>query len=188
MIPAPSGGGLSHMSGGRWGARDASRGQLDPRDPSCDDEVDDRAEVHVDPEEALRESTRRCLKLVEGARGCREVGDATTGSGAGDRRGARPGEVEGGARRGAPRANALCERFLGSVRRECLDHMLIMSETHLRRLAASYVSYFTDARPHQGIEQRVPRRTQVVATASEIGEVIVVPVLGGLHHDYRRAA
>ena len=88
----------------------------------------------------------------------------------------------------APRANAVGQRFLGSVRRECLDHMLIMSEKHLRRLVSAHVAYFDDARPHQGIEQRLPRRTESVATASEIGKVIALPVLGGLHHDYRRAA
>jgi len=50
----------------------------------------------------------------------------------------------------APRANAYCERFLGSLRRECLDYMLILSEWHLRRIVTEYVTYFNEARPHQG--------------------------------------
>ncbi len=55
----------------------------------------------------------------------------------------------------APRANAICERLLGSVRRECLDHILIVSEAHLRRVLSEYVVYFNRSRPHQGIEQRI---------------------------------
>jgi hypothetical protein len=59
-----------------------------------------------------------------------------------------------------PRAKAICERFTlrvpGSVRRECLDHTMIVSEAHLRRVFAAYMGYFNRARPHQGIKQRVP--------------------------------
>ena len=87
-----------------------------------------------------------------------------------------------------PQANAICERFLGSVRRECLDHVLILSEKHLRRIGASYVDYFNGGRPHQGIEQRVPRLVEREAAGEGGGRVIAFPVLGGLHHDYRRAA
>ncbi len=89
----------------------------------------------------------------------------------------------------APRANAICERLLGSVRRECLDHILIVSEAHLRRVLTEYVMYFNRSRPHQGIDQRVPepeeRLDQLLGT---MGKVIAFPVLGGLHHDYRRVA
>lgn len=53
----------------------------------------------------------------------------------------------------APKANAVCERFLGSVRRECLDHILVLGERHLYRVIQEYVEYFNRARPHQGIEQ-----------------------------------
>jgi len=55
-----------------------------------------------------------------------------------------------------PRANAICERFLGSVRRECLDHFLIFHEKQLHRLLKAYVIYFNQARPHQGIQQQRP--------------------------------
>jgi transposase InsO family protein len=86
-----------------------------------------------------------------------------------------------------PRANAIAERFAGSLRHECLDHILIFGERQLRRVIAAYVAYFNDSRPHQGIDQRVPcgPRTPVEPTA---GKIIVFPVLNGLHNEYRRAA
>ena len=56
----------------------------------------------------------------------------------------------------APQANAICERFMGSVRRELLDHILILSESHARRLAKEYVLYFNHVRPHQGIDGQIP--------------------------------
>jgi len=52
----------------------------------------------------------------------------------------------------APRANAICERFLRSVRQECLDHVLIFRERQLQRVLNAYVAYFNQARPHQGIQ------------------------------------
>lgn len=57
----------------------------------------------------------------------------------------------------APRANSICERLLVSLRRECLDHVLILGEEHLNRLVREYATdYFNSARPHQGIGQRIP--------------------------------
>jgi len=86
----------------------------------------------------------------------------------------------------APNANAACERFLRSVRAECLDHVLIRTEDHLGFILQHYCAYFNDARPHQGIGQMIPRGPPeppaVGATVTE------TPILGGLHHDYRRAA
>ena len=89
----------------------------------------------------------------------------------------------------APRANAVCERFLGSVRRECVDHTLILGERHLSRVLSEYVGYFNRARPHQGIGQRTPLPSAPVGQAPIVNQdVIAVPVLGGLHHEYRLAA
>jgi transposase InsO family protein len=51
----------------------------------------------------------------------------------------------------APKTNAICECFIGSVRRECLDHLFTLSERHLQRLVHEYVDYFNHVRPHQGI-------------------------------------
>ena len=89
----------------------------------------------------------------------------------------------------APRANAICERLLGSVRRECLDHIVIISEAHLRRVLSEYVRYFNHSRPHQGINQRVPdRESSPNRSAGTTEGIVSSPVLGGLHHEYRRAA
>jgi putative transposase len=89
----------------------------------------------------------------------------------------------------APRQNATCERFLGSVRRVCLDHVLVLGEAHLRRVLREYVAYFNRARPHQGLQQRVPDPAAVCALRPEDGgRVRAVPVLGGLHHTSLRAA
>ncbi len=88
----------------------------------------------------------------------------------------------------APRANAVCERFIGSVRRECLDWLLIWVEAHLRRVLRAYVEYFNTLRPHQGLNQRVPLAASPRAAAPPGGRVVVRPILGGLHHAYAWAA
>jgi putative transposase len=88
----------------------------------------------------------------------------------------------------APRANGTCERFLGSVRRECLDHVLVLGERHLRRILRDYVAYFNTARPHQGIGQALPGRRGPAPAADPTVPIVAIPVLGGLHHDYQRAA
>jgi putative transposase len=88
----------------------------------------------------------------------------------------------------APLMNSVCERFLGSVRRECLDHLVILSEQHLHHVLAEYaLSYFNAARPHQGIGQRIPVPGEHIP-ARFAGPVTALPVLGGLHHNYRAAA
>ena len=84
----------------------------------------------------------------------------------------------------ARQANAVCERFLGSVRRECLDFFLILNEGHLRKIVKQHQAYFNHARPHPGIDQRIPCPSMRVQRNR--GTIIAHPVLGGLHHDYRR--
>jgi len=90
----------------------------------------------------------------------------------------------------APKQNATCERLLGSVRRECLDHVLVLGERHLRRVLHDYVAYFNMARPHQGLQQRTPvASTEPRLLRPEPGRTVrAVPVLGGLHHTYQRVA
>jgi len=89
----------------------------------------------------------------------------------------------------APRANAICERFLRSVRQECLDHLLILHEKQLQRVLNAYVVYFNQARPHQGIAQQIPEPSRSALSSHQAGDkVIALPVMGGLHHDYHWAA
>jgi transposase InsO family protein len=84
----------------------------------------------------------------------------------------------------APRANAIAERLLGTLRRECLDHMIVRNEAHLRAILNEFVRYYNDARPHRTLALETPRPA-VRATA---GSIRSRPVLGGLHHVYERAA
>jgi putative transposase len=85
----------------------------------------------------------------------------------------------------APRANAIAERWVGSVRRECLDHLLILGEAHLRRVLTAYVAYYTRARPHQGLGQRTPLPP---AVGSGHGPIRRRDRLGGLLREYYREA
>jgi len=86
----------------------------------------------------------------------------------------------------APTADAVGERFWRSVRAEGLDHALVLGAAHLQSTLRSYGVYFNTARPHQGIGQQVPTRPPETPCAG--GSVEEIPVPGGLHHEYRRAA
>ena len=87
----------------------------------------------------------------------------------------------------APLQNSICERFIGSARRECLDHVIIFGVRHLTCVLTEYCAYFNRCRPHQGIGQQIP-----VSSPREIyrkgTEISSAPVLAGLHHDYQVAA
>jgi len=84
-----------------------------------------------------------------------------------------------------PNANAFAERWVRSVREECLDHLLIWNEAHLRRVLVEYVSYFNERRPHQGLEQDTPEGLKLVSSE---GAIHHRDVLGGIIHDYYREA
>ena len=86
----------------------------------------------------------------------------------------------------APNANANCERLMGTIRRELLDHFLIFNEPHLKRVLKEFVEYYNLWRPHQGIGQATP--IKAASSANSSGKIVAFPVLGGLHHHYQRVA
>jgi transposase InsO family protein len=86
-----------------------------------------------------------------------------------------------------PQANGICERFMGSLQRECLDHTLIHHGQHLQRVVNEYIVYFNQERPHQGIDQRIPDRYDLPRPNAS-GGIRTKAILGGLHHSYTHAA
>ncbi|MHB8629108.1 MAG: integrase core domain-containing protein, partial [Aggregatilineales bacterium] len=77
-----------------------------------------------------------------------------------------------------PKANTICERFIGSVRRECLDFVLILSQAHGRKIIREYVTFFNQARPHQRIEQQIPVPSGEPPLTHHAGcKVVGVPIL-----------
>ena len=82
----------------------------------------------------------------------------------------------------SPWQNGHAERLIGSIRRECLDHVMILNEKHLRHLLLSYMEYYNGARTYLALSKDapVPRTTQCV------GAIFSTPILGGLHHQYAR--
>jgi transposase InsO family protein len=86
----------------------------------------------------------------------------------------------------SPQASAFAERFVGTLRRECLDHILIFGERHLRTVLAEFACHYNDHRPHQSLQQEPPRqpRRAVDITA----RIEHKQVLNGLISEYRRAA
>ena len=75
--------------------------------------------------------------------------------------------------------------MVGSLRREAMDQVFLVGANHLARVGRQYAEYYNGARPHQGIGQRIPNGP---VNDNCTGKVVAIPVLGGLHHDYRRAA
>jgi transposase InsO family protein len=87
---------------------------------------------------------------------------------------------------GAPWQNAYCERLIGSIRRECLDHVVVLNERHLLRVLRSYASYYHASRTHRALDGDSPDGRAV--EPPELGEVFAHPRVGGIHHRYARRA
>jgi transposase InsO family protein len=91
----------------------------------------------------------------------------------------------------APRANAFAERWIGSVRRECLDRLLVLNRRHLERVLAAYVCHYNAHRPHRSLGQRPPdaqEQPPASFTVTDLDRVRRRDVLGGLIHEYKAAA
>ncbi len=91
----------------------------------------------------------------------------------------------------APKANAIAERLAGTLRREYLDHVLIFNERHLQKTVVEFAAYYNTHRPHRSLELKPPRpepETSSPNSAAPPLRIIAEPVLGGLHHVYKRAA
>ena len=82
----------------------------------------------------------------------------------------------------SPWQNGYAERLIGTVRRECLDRMLIFGEAHLRRILSMYAIYYNESRTHLSLHKDAPLHRAIQRS----GTVVAVPVLGGLHHHYAR--
>ena len=80
----------------------------------------------------------------------------------------------------SPWQNGHAERLIGSIRRECLDHMVILGEGHLCQLLKAYAAYYNHVRPHLVLVKDAP----LLRPVQRFGEVAAKPILGGLHHHY----
>src|SRR3989440_8001719 len=86
----------------------------------------------------------------------------------------------------SPWQNPYAERLIGSIRRECLDHVIIFNERHLRHVLSSYFQYHHDTRTHLSLGKDCPRPRPIQSPSA--GNIIALPEVGGLHHRYERRA
>ena len=86
----------------------------------------------------------------------------------------------------SPWQNPYVERAIGSIRRDCVDHILVVNERHLRKMLRSYLAFYHDSRTHLGLAGDNPKPRGI--ESEERGSVVALPVLGGLHHRYTRRA
>jgi putative transposase len=86
----------------------------------------------------------------------------------------------------SPWQNGYVERVIGSIRRECLDHIVIFNERHLRRVLSSYVNYYQRTRTHLSLDKDCPDSRPIMAR--KIGKVVAISQVRGLHHRYERLA
>src|ERR1700716_3508651 len=83
---------------------------------------------------------------------------------------------------GSPWHNGFAERLIGSIRRECGDHMVVLGEAHLRRILTKYAAYYNELRTHRSLNKDAPIHRAI----QQMGRIASTPVLGGLHHHYCR--
>jgi putative transposase len=86
----------------------------------------------------------------------------------------------------APWQNAFVERFIGSARRECFDHVIVFNEAGLKRLMTLYCSYYEQSRTHLALDKDTPLPRPIMPPGD--GAIVAIPEVGGLHHRYERRA
>ena len=86
----------------------------------------------------------------------------------------------------SPWQNPFVERLVGSIRRECLDHLIVLHKQHLRRRLTDYLSYYHQHRTHRSLDEDSPESRAV--EPSDQGNIIALPLVSGLHHRYARQA
>ena len=86
----------------------------------------------------------------------------------------------------SPWQDPYCERLVGSIRRESLDHLIVLNEKHLHRILTDYFDYYHHARAHLSLDRNAPTPRRVEPPSE--GRVVAIPQVGGLHHRYTRAA
>ena len=86
----------------------------------------------------------------------------------------------------SPWQNPFAERFVGTLRRDCLNHVIVLGESHLRRIVRNYLGYYHDCRTHLSLEKDSPEPRAIEPLES--GEIIALHQVGGLHHRYTRRA
>jgi transposase InsO family protein len=83
---------------------------------------------------------------------------------------------------GSPWQNGFAERLIGSIRRECVDHLVVFGKAHLRRILTKYAAYYNELRTHRSLDKDAPIHRAI----QHVGRIVSEPVLGGLHHHYCR--
>ena len=83
---------------------------------------------------------------------------------------------------GAPWQNGYAERLIGTIRRECVDHVIVFGEAHLRRIVGEFAAYYNESRTHRALSKDAP----IHRVIERLGNITSRPILGGLHHQYCR--
>jgi transposase InsO family protein len=86
----------------------------------------------------------------------------------------------------SPWQNCYVERLIGSIRRECLNHVIVINDNHLRRILKSYIRYYHESRTHLSLDKDAPECRPIHSNGSE--RIVQIPQVGGLHHRYERRA
>ena len=96
------------------------------------------------------------------------------------------GIIEGVTAPKSPWQNPFVERLIGTIRRECLNHVIVLNQKHLHKILTSYCNYYLNARTHLSLAKNSPIPRKIESKSK--GKVIALPQVGGLHHLYKRVA